>query len=143
MIISNARPRLPLRLISSSSDLAESWCKDRKSFNALEHLVEESPLIFPPLFLFRPIFSLFQLRFKDIFHHDKQTDGSSTATIHPSVVFLVDQVEEKFQIETFRHILHFLSVSDFSQSMEVDALMELHQSAMRIAQFHYGCIGNA
>ena len=39
------------RLISSNSDLAESWCKDRKSLNVLEQLVKECPLIFSPLFI--------------------------------------------------------------------------------------------
>ena len=74
------------RLISSNSDLAESWCKDKKSLNALEQLVEESPLIFPLLFSF----CLFQLSFKDIFHHDKQADCSIGATGNTPIIFLIN-----------------------------------------------------
>ena len=58
------------RLISSNSDLAESWCKDSKSFHAPEYLVKECPLIFSPLFfssLFPECFLIaFSLSFQPI-----------------------------------------------------------------------------
>ena len=87
--------------------------------------------------------SLFQLSFKNVFHHDEQAAGSYSTTGHSLLIFLIHQIKEKFQIESFRCFLQFLPVSDTSQSRKVYALIELYQLAMRIAQFHYGSIGNA
>lgn len=86
---------------------------------------------------------LFQLCFKDVFHHDKQADGSVAPTGHSPFIFLINKVEEKFQIEPLRSFLHLLPVSDIPQRRIVDAAVEPCQFAVRIAQLDDGFIGNA
>lgn len=97
--------------------------------------MKECPLIFSPL--------LFQLCFKDVFQHDKQADGSNAPIGHSPFIFLINKVEEQFQIEPFRSILHLLPISDVPQRRIVDAAVEPCQFAVRIAQLYHGFIGNA
>lgn len=87
--------------------------------------------------------SLFQLSFKDIFHHDEQAAGSNAPIGHSPFIFLINKVEEQFQIEPFRSILHLLPISDVPQRRIVDAAVEPCQFAVRIAQLDDGFIGNA
>lgn len=97
--------------------------------------MKECPLIFSPLF----ISALLQ----GCFHHDKQADGSVAPTGHSPFIFLINKVEEKFQIEPLRSFLHLLPVSDIPQRRIVDAAVEPCQFAVRIAQLDDGFIGNA
>ena len=127
--------------IASLSMHRNTWWKDAPS--SFHHFSFRAYFlaVFYLLSAFHSI--LFQLCFKDVFHHDEQAGSSFAATSHSQLIFLIHQIEEKFQLESLRCFLQFLPVSDTSQSRKVYALIELHQLAMRIAQFHYGSIGNA